>query len=93
VKDIGLKEMTGAKVNGKNVLVAIVDGQCYALGNVCTHMGCELSYGLLNGENVTCACHGSVFNVKTGSVVRGPAKKPTPTFEVKVEGDQILVNT
>jgi 3-phenylpropionate/trans-cinnamate dioxygenase ferredoxin subunit len=56
-------------------------------------MGCELSYGLLNGENVTCACHGSVFNVKTGSVVRGPAKKPTPTFEVKVEGDQILVNT
>jgi nitrite reductase/ring-hydroxylating ferredoxin subunit len=36
-------------------------------------------------------CHGSVFNVRTGTVVKGSAKKPEPVFEVKVEGEKVLV--
>jgi nitrite reductase/ring-hydroxylating ferredoxin subunit len=56
--------MTGAGVNGKNALAAVVDDQYYTIGDAYTHMGCELSDGMLNGENVTCPCHGSVFNVR-----------------------------
>ena len=55
-------------------------------------MACMLSDGTLRGENVTCSCHGSIFEVKTGNVVKGPARKPEPVFQVKVEGDQILVD-
>jgi nitrite reductase/ring-hydroxylating ferredoxin subunit len=68
-----------------------VDDQYYAVGNLCTRMG-KFSDGLLDGENVTCLCRGSVFDVKTGNAMKGPAKKPTSVLEVKVEGDAILIN-
>jgi 3-phenylpropionate/trans-cinnamate dioxygenase ferredoxin subunit len=55
-------------------------------------MGCMLADGTLNGANVTCSCHGSVFDVKTGNVVKGPARKPEPVYQTKLEGEQILVD-
>ena len=91
-KDLGPGKMKGVEAGGKPILVVNLAGEYYALGNVCTHMGCMLSDGALHGETVQCQCHGSVFNVKTGSVVNGPAMKPEPTYQVKVEGDQVMVN-
>jgi len=84
--------MKGANAGGKPVLIANLEGKYYAIGNVCTHMRCTLTDGTLNGEVVTCPCHGSRFNVKNGSAVGGPAKKPEPAYQVKAEGDQILVS-
>lgn len=84
-------EMKQGKVGDKRVLVVNLNGKLYAIGDVCMHMGCSLSNGTLNGEKVICPCHGSTYNVRTGSVVRGPAKKPEPTFEVKVDGDRIFL--
>jgi 3-phenylpropionate/trans-cinnamate dioxygenase ferredoxin subunit len=91
-KDLQPEKMMGVEVGGKEVLLADLAGTYFAIGNRCTHMSCMLSDGTLKGENVTCACHGSIFDVKTGNVVKGPARKPEPVFQVKVEGDQILVN-
>jgi nitrite reductase/ring-hydroxylating ferredoxin subunit len=84
--------MMAVEVGGKEVFLVNLGGKYYAIGNRCTHMSCMLSDGTLRGENVTCTCHGSIFEIKTGNVVKGPAKKPEPVFQVKVEGDQILVN-
>lgn len=91
-KELGAGKIIGVEAGGKPILVVNLNGKHYAIGNVCTHMGCMLSDGALKGENVQCPCHGSVFDVKTGTVVHGPAQKPEPVFQVKVEGDQILVN-
>ena len=91
-KDLSPGKMKGVEAGGKQVLLANLAGQYYAIGNVCAHMGCLLSDGILKGENVQCVCHGSVFDVKTGKVVNGPAQKPEPAYQVKLEGDQILVN-
>lgn len=91
-KELGPGKMKSAEVDGKLVFLVNVEGKYYAIGNVCTHMACMLSDGVLKGESVQCPCHGSVFDVKTGGILKGPAKKPEPTFQVKVEGDQILVN-
>jgi nitrite reductase/ring-hydroxylating ferredoxin subunit len=91
-KDLELGNMMGVEVGDKEVFLANVGGTYYAIGNRCTHMACMLSDGTLRGENVTCSCHGSIFEVKTGNVVKGPARKPEPVFRVKVEGDQILVD-
>lgn len=85
-------EMKGVDAGGKSILLVSLKGEYYAIGNVCTHIGCMLSDGALSGENVKCPCHSSVFNVKTGKVVNGPAQNPEPAFQVKVTGDQILVN-
>ena len=55
-------------------------------------MGCNLSEGTLTGDTVQCACHGSVFNVKTGAVEKGPAENSEPSYSLRVDGDRILVD-
>lgn len=92
VKDIAPGTMMSVEKNGKDVLIANVDGTYYAIDNVCTHMGCKLSEGTLTGDKVQCACHGSIFNVKTGAVEEGPASKPEPSYSLRVDGDKILAD-
>jgi 3-phenylpropionate/trans-cinnamate dioxygenase ferredoxin subunit len=91
--DLQPNKMKAVNVNGKPVLLVNLEGTFYAIGNVCTHMACSLSNGRLKGEVVQCPCHGSMFNVKTGSVVGGPALKPEPKYNVKVENGQVMIGT
>ncbi len=91
VKDLESGKMMGVEVEDKEVLLVNLGGGYYAIGNRCTHMGCMLSDGTLDADKVHCVCHGSTFDVKTGSVVKGPAKNSEPSFKVKVEGDQVQV--
>jgi nitrite reductase/ring-hydroxylating ferredoxin subunit len=59
----------------------------HAIHDRCSHRGCPLSDGEIDGHVVTCACHGSQFDVTDGSVVRGPATAGQPVFEAReVEG-------
>jgi nitrite reductase/ring-hydroxylating ferredoxin subunit len=80
------------KIGNKEILVVNLNGKYYAIGNVCTHKGCKLSNGTLSEGKIECPCHGSVFDIKNGKVVSGPAKKSEPVFKIKIEGNQILVN-
>ncbi len=91
-KELPPGSMKGVEAGGKPVLLANLAGKYYAIGNVCTHQGCTLSDGTLNGEVVTCPCHWSRFNVKNGAVVGGPARKPEIAYQVKIEGEQILIS-
>lgn len=83
--------MIGIVNQSRNILLANLNGNYYAMGNTCTHIGCTLSEGELKGQNVQCPCHGSTFNVKTGEVVQGPAEKPEPTYQLKIEEGQIFL--
>lgn len=91
-KDLEPGHMIGVEASGKEVAVINLEGRYYAFGNRCTHMSCILSDGTLRGGNITCPCHGSIFDAKTGSVVKGPAEKPEPVYQTKIEGEQILVD-
>ena len=82
----------GIVADGKEILLVKMGATFAAIGNKCTHMGCKVSGGKIQGENVICPCHGSTFDLKTGSVVRGPAKNPEPSFPVKIENDDIWVD-
>jgi nitrite reductase/ring-hydroxylating ferredoxin subunit len=90
-KDLPPGSMTQVVVNGKSILLANINGRFYAIGNVCTHMGCSLTDGTLTGYLIECPCHGSTFNVTTGTLVKGPAAKPEPVFQVAVSGDKISI--
>ena len=86
------------KLEEKEILIANVDGNYYAIGNRCTHAGGDLSRGTLEGNIVTCPKHGSKFDVTTGKVVSGPKIlflrpkiKDEPSYEVKVEGKDVLL--
>jgi nitrite reductase/ring-hydroxylating ferredoxin subunit len=74
------------------VLLVNVNGTYYAIGNKCTHMECLLSNGVLKGNQVTCACHASTFDVKTGKVLQGPAFTPEPPFSVVVREGKVFVD-
>ena len=84
-------EMAVFDVAGTKVNVASTDGGMYAFDDTCTHRGCSLANGELDGTIVTCACHGSQFDVTSGAVVRGPAETPVRSRAVRVEGVDLLV--
>ena len=91
VSEIRTDEMKLVDLDGEEVVIANVDGAFFAFGNECTHVGGPLVEGELEGETVTCPLHASVFNVKSGEVLEEPAEDPVPTYEVRVEGDDIQV--
>jgi nitrite reductase/ring-hydroxylating ferredoxin subunit len=62
-----------------------------SINNICTHEGGPLADGTLDGYEVECPWHGSKFDVRTGEVKNPPATEPEPTYEVKIEGPDILL--
>ena len=77
-------------VEGSKVNVSNTGDGLYAFDDTCTHMGCSLANGTLEGMTVTCACHGSQFDVAYGAVVRGPARNPVRSRVVEVRGDELF---
>ncbi len=55
----------------------------HAIHDRCSHRGCALSEGEVEGQVVTCACHGSQFDLADGSLIRGPATVGQPSFEAR----------
>ncbi len=62
-------------------------GEIYALGLVCTHLGCTVA---VTPRELVCPCHGTVFD-RQGKTVRGPADRPLARYEVEDRGEQIAV--
>jgi len=92
VKELEYAPLKGVVVDGKEILVVKTGTTIFAIRNKCTHRGCTLSSGKLEGETVRCPCHGSMFNVRTGEVVKGPAKNPEPVYTVTIENDEIFID-
>ena len=72
------------------VLVTNIGGEYFAIEDVCTHDGNELSDGLIEDHTIECTRHGAVFNFRTG---RGtfPAVVPVATYPIRVEGDAVQI--
>jgi nitrite reductase/ring-hydroxylating ferredoxin subunit len=90
-RDVLLGRMRIFPISGTNVTVASVDGHMYAFDDRCTHTGCSLGTGTLDGTTVTCGCHGSQFDVTSGAVLRGPARRPARSRRAQVQGEDLLV--
>ncbi len=79
-------------VNGEEIAVARVTGTLYAFSDICTHRQCNLSLGgEIDGNAITCECHGSTFDMTTGEVLEGPATEPVATFPVRDEGGDLQI--
>jgi 3-phenylpropionate/trans-cinnamate dioxygenase ferredoxin component len=81
------------EVNGVPVVVVNLDGHFYAVEDVCTHDGGPLGEGELRDETLICPRHGAHFDVRTGNALTLPAFEPVPTYEVRVEGTDIWVES
>lgn len=84
--------MKTVTVSGIRVAIANVDGQYFAVADACSHAQCSLgSEGFLDGTTLTCGCHGAQFDATTGKVLALPAATDLTSYQVKVEGDDVLV--
>jgi nitrite reductase/ring-hydroxylating ferredoxin subunit len=82
-------------VDGEPVLLLDAGERWFAIANQCTHQGAGLDRGVVkiagSVRTVTCPAHGSVFRLDDGKVMRPPATKPVPVYDVKVEEGRVLV--
>lgn len=92
VADIHPGSMKTVLAGGKRIALANVDGQFFAISDVCSHAQCSLgSEGSLETHVVTCGCHGAQFDVTTGKVMALPAPSDIASYTVKVENGEVFV--
>jgi len=90
--DLEDRPLTRVEVAGRPICLArLRSGEVFALSDICSHDDVELSDGELDGEDVECPAHGSLFNVRTGEVTGLPADKPVPTYPVAVVDGEVVV--
>ena len=76
----------------KDILVVNIEGNYYAISNVCTHEGARLHEGSLNDRELTCPWHGAKWDVTTGKLILFSEKlKSLRSFKVSIENDSVYV--
>ncbi|MFT5881470.1 MAG: 3-phenylpropionate/trans-cinnamate dioxygenase ferredoxin subunit [Moritella sp.] len=78
-------------LRGNSLLLVNVAGELYAIENMCSHDGGELSGGEVCGSEITCPRHGARFDIKTGAVLSAPAFEDIETYPVRVVNNIIQV--
>jgi nitrite reductase/ring-hydroxylating ferredoxin subunit len=79
------------EAGGRSVAIVNVAGTFHALDGECAHAGGPLGDGQVGGCQLACPWHGAVFDVRTGAVIRGPARKPVRTYQVKISDGMVHV--
>ncbi|MGA9747738.1 MAG: non-heme iron oxygenase ferredoxin subunit [Nocardioides sp.] len=79
-------------VEGVEVAVVRHDDEVYAIQDECSHATIPLSEGEVEGCEIECWLHGSRFDLRTGKPSGLPATEPVPTYPVRVDGDDVLVD-
>jgi nitrite reductase/ring-hydroxylating ferredoxin subunit/uncharacterized membrane protein len=85
------RHIVAAEADGQPVVLVRDDAGTHALGARCSHLGGPLGEGTLVGGCIECPWHGSRFDVRDGSVRRGPATAPQPVLDVRAQGDGLEV--
>lgn len=84
-------EPASVVVDETPVLLVRSGGAVRALHDRCSHRGCSLATGELDGDAIVCPCHGSRFRLADGAIERGPATVPQPAFAVRERDGTIEV--
>jgi nitrite reductase/ring-hydroxylating ferredoxin subunit len=78
------------RVGRIDIAIAQIGGTPFAVEDRCTHAGCPFSEDAdLIEDVISCNCHGSEFDIRTGDVQRGPAEYPVRTFPARVVGEDV----
>ena len=91
--DLGDGQVRRFDVAGHRIALVHLSGDWYALGDRCSHADVSLSEGEVLIEECALECwkHGSAFDLRTGEPQSLPATRPVPVYDVRVEGDAVLV--
>lgn len=82
------------EVDDVRIALFNLNGEIYAIEDVCTHDGGPLVEGtIVNGCEVRCPRHGARFDIRTGKALSFPAFEPTNTYAVAVKGDEVWIES
>lgn len=73
------------------MLIHNTDDSWIALSAVCSHLGCTVKFEP-DRNRIHCACHGGVYDPKTGRNVSGPPPKLLRAYKVSIAPDSVLVS-
>lgn len=81
------------EVDGEPVALVRCQDGIFAVHDICSHEHAHLSEGFVENCTIECPLHGSMFDVRTGQPLSLPANEPVKTYAVRVEGDDVLVES
>lgn len=84
-------QLSRVEVDGIPVVVLREGEAIHAAAATCTHVGGPLDEGERDGTCVTCPWHGSVFDLRDGRLVHGPATSPIRPYEARVEAGRVML--
>lgn len=76
----------------KDVCVARVGSDVFAVADICTHSEASLSEGEMNGYKIECWLHGAEFDLRTGEALTPPATEALERFAVTRDGDSVTIS-
>lgn len=79
------------ELDGRRLVVCNADGTPYVVADECPHAKAALSAGRLRGTVLECPLHGGKLDVRDGTPVTPPIRRPAETFPVEVQGERILI--
>ena len=91
VSDLAEGSISTVHLKGRHLLLSKFEGEVSAVSGVCTHEETDLGLGFVIEDRIVCPLHLSQFELKTGRVINPPATDPLERFNVRTEGDTILV--
>lgn len=76
---------------GAQIVVFNLEGEYFAIEDLCTHDGGQLTGGSIEGGEIVCPRHGARFCIRTGAALTAPAYEATTKFPVRVANGEIQV--
>jgi nitrite reductase/ring-hydroxylating ferredoxin subunit len=87
--ELKVDQMKLLRVGDTRIVLGRTENGYVAFEDRCTHKGGSLAGGVMMCGTVQCLWHGSQFDVATGKVKAGPAKKAIGVYRVKEEDGEV----
>jgi naphthalene 1,2-dioxygenase system ferredoxin subunit len=91
ISDVPADRGLHLKVADREIALFNLAGELYAIGGICTHGAARLANGYIEGELIECPQHAGTFEIKTGRAVDYPCTVNVKKYDVRVEGDDVLI--
>ncbi len=79
-------------LGNKDVCVARIGEEVFAVADMCTHSEASLSEGDISNYKIECWLHCAEFDLRSGEAMTPPAVEALETFEVRRDGDTVTIS-
>lgn len=85
-------ELMYVEVDDEPICLINLEGEIFALNDICTHEEASLADGTIIGDEIECPLHGGAFFIRTGEPAAMPVVVATEKYKVRIEGDDLQVS-